>query len=111
MAIAIPIFTSQLEKSREATDLANLRSAYGEAVANALGSSGGTGTSATYKMQQSNTSDWNVDDASLTAPLKNSTSYATWKTNANGTEYVVTVTTNATSGEQTVTIGAPTTTP
>ena len=27
-AIAIPVFTSQMEKSREATDLANLRSAY-----------------------------------------------------------------------------------
>jgi type IV pilus assembly protein PilA len=28
VAISIPIFTAQLEKSREATDLANLRSAY-----------------------------------------------------------------------------------
>ncbi len=30
MAIAIPIFTSQLEKSREATDLSNIRSYYAE---------------------------------------------------------------------------------
>ena len=30
VAIAIPIFTSQLEKAREATDKANLRSAYAE---------------------------------------------------------------------------------
>jgi len=30
IAIAIPIFTSQLERSREATDKANLRSAYAE---------------------------------------------------------------------------------
>lgn len=30
VAIAIPIFTTQLEKSREATDLANVRSAYAE---------------------------------------------------------------------------------
>lgn len=28
VAIAIPVFTTQLEKSREATDLANIRSAY-----------------------------------------------------------------------------------
>ena len=35
-AIAIPVFTSQLEKSREATDAANLRSAYAEAMAAAL---------------------------------------------------------------------------
>ncbi|MBR3317089.1 MAG: prepilin-type N-terminal cleavage/methylation domain-containing protein [Atopobiaceae bacterium] len=33
IAIAIPVFTSQLEKSREATDKANLRSAYAEQMA------------------------------------------------------------------------------
>ena len=32
VAIAIPIFTNQLEKSREATDLANVRSAYAAVV-------------------------------------------------------------------------------
>ena len=32
VAVSIPIFTSQLEKSREATDLANLRAAYAEAT-------------------------------------------------------------------------------
>lgn len=30
VAISIPIFTGQLEKAREATDLANIRSAYAE---------------------------------------------------------------------------------
>ena len=32
-AISIPIFTRQLETSREATDLANVRSAYAEVMA------------------------------------------------------------------------------
>ena len=32
VAIAIPVFTTQLEKSREATDMANVRSAYAEVV-------------------------------------------------------------------------------
>ena len=36
VAIAIPIFTAQLEKSREATDAANLRSAYAEVMAAGL---------------------------------------------------------------------------
>ena len=36
VAIAIPIFTTQLEKSREATDKANIRSAYAEASAELL---------------------------------------------------------------------------
>ena len=35
-AIAIPVFTTQLEKSREAADLANIRSAYAEAMAAAV---------------------------------------------------------------------------
>lgn len=36
MAISILIFTAQLEKAREATDLANIRSAYAEASAELL---------------------------------------------------------------------------
>ena len=35
-AIAIPVFTSQLEKSREATDAANIRSAYAAVQSAAL---------------------------------------------------------------------------
>lgn len=36
VAISIPIFTAQLEKSREATDEANIRAAYAEVMASAL---------------------------------------------------------------------------
>lgn len=36
VAISIPIFTAQLEKAREATDLANIRSAYAEVMAAAI---------------------------------------------------------------------------
>lgn len=36
IAIAIPTFTAQLEKAREAADIANIRSAYAEAMANYL---------------------------------------------------------------------------
>lgn len=36
VAISIPIFTSQLEKAREATDAANLRSAYAEVMTASL---------------------------------------------------------------------------
>ena len=40
VAIAIPIFTSQLEKAREATDAANLRAAYAEVTTDALTNTG-----------------------------------------------------------------------
>lgn len=36
VAISIPVFNSQLEKSREATDEANIRAAYSEVMAAAL---------------------------------------------------------------------------
>lgn len=36
VAIAIPVFTSQLEKSRESTDAANARSAYAELMSMAI---------------------------------------------------------------------------
>lgn len=36
VAIAIPVFTNQLEKAREATDVANIRSAYAEVMACAM---------------------------------------------------------------------------
>ncbi len=36
IAIAIPTFTNQLEKAREAADLANIRSAYAEVMAASL---------------------------------------------------------------------------
>ena len=38
VAIAIPVFTTQLEKSREGVDAANIRSAYAEVVAARMGS-------------------------------------------------------------------------
>ena len=36
VAIAMPIFSAQLEKAREATDAANIRAAYAEVVANGI---------------------------------------------------------------------------
>ena len=41
VAISIPIFTAQLEKSKEATDVANLRSAYASCAAAVLDTNGG----------------------------------------------------------------------
>jgi len=56
-AIAIPVFTAQLEKSREATDQANLRSAYAEQMTNLLtwdGTSTITPITVTSKQTQPN---------------------------------------------------------
>ena len=50
VAIAIPVFTSQLEKSREATDVANVRSAYAGVVTDYL--TNASATQATVSAQQ-----------------------------------------------------------
>ena len=44
VAIAIPVFSAQLEKSREATDIANVRSAYAEVVTQYLDTGDSTST-------------------------------------------------------------------
>jgi len=59
IAIAIPIFTSQLENSREATDAANLRSAYATASAKVLSDGAKKGVSAGPVTMQQTAEGWN----------------------------------------------------
>ena len=75
VAIAIPIFTTQLEKSREAVDAANIRAAYAEVVSEVI--SGNTTASRDVKMKQK-TDGWlstfdfpaNLEEADATASAK-----------------------------------------
>ena len=87
VAIAIPVFTTQLEKSREATDMSNLRAAYAEVMANYL-ANGATGTpSATVTARQTQ-SGWQntengklqvrVDGAEKTISVPAKTASSTW---------------------------------
>jgi len=52
VAIAIPVFTAQLEKSRESTDAANIRNAYAEIIVDILDNPGGAHTHAAVAMKQ-----------------------------------------------------------
>ena len=65
VAIAIPVFTNQLERSKEATDLSNIRAAYAEAVADYLGSGATTAKSATVSIIKQGTAGWVISDAKL----------------------------------------------
>ena len=74
VAIAIPIFTSQLEKSREATDLANVRSAYAEQVAAYLTADDGaaiTDINVPVKQKKPN---WQCDGDEATTTISEGTS-------------------------------------
>lgn len=64
VAIAIPVFTSQLEKSREATDMANIRSAYAQVVVEAIENNAYSGNKVVSLKQQSD--DWATVGAQTT---------------------------------------------
>ena len=69
VAIAIPVFTSQLEKSREATDLANVRSAYAEMMAAYL-TWDGTSTIADIEVPSKQAQDnWQCDGNAATTTI------------------------------------------
>lgn len=57
VAIAIPVFTTQLEKSREATDMSNLRAAYAEVMAEYL-SNGATGKPSAHVTARQTVNGW-----------------------------------------------------
>ena len=102
VAIAIPVFTNQLEKSREATDLANFRSAYAECAAEILTADTATYTCAYKKVDpKQTTSGW------VTSPLPN-IGTATVPTTGivSGTPYYVVV---KDDGSSEITATAPTT--
>ena len=92
VAISIPIFTSQLEKAREATDMANIRAAYAEVVADGLTDPAKTHT-ATVTMKQTK-NDWQTSDvniagipiASLNSIAKANATVSIEYTPANGTD-------------------------
>ena len=65
VAIAIPVFTTQLERSREATDLSNIRAAYAEAVSDYLSKGADEAVTAEVKTIQQQKAGWDIDDAAL----------------------------------------------
>ncbi len=60
VAISIPIFTAQLESSREAVDASNIRAAYAELMAEAL-ATGKAPKNITVPCKQTDTSKWSKD--------------------------------------------------
>ena len=68
VAIAIPTFNDQLEKSRQATDVANIRAAYAEASVKYLSGDGATAGKAETPTLKSE--DFSALDANLTIGTK-----------------------------------------
>ena len=68
-AIAIPVFTAQLEKSREATDLANVRSAYAEQMAAYLTGDNKTAISDINVPVTQTVANWQCDGSNSTTTI------------------------------------------
>jgi prepilin-type N-terminal cleavage/methylation domain-containing protein len=103
VAIAIPVFTSQLEKSREATDIANVRSAYAEVVTNYLTDNDST-TKITVKAQQT-VPGWTDDNSGTIEYFSNNATYS-FSYEAQTTQYVVGITIDSNTGDATPSITA-----
>lgn len=82
IAIAIPTFTAQLENSREATDAANLRSAYAEVKADYLMNN--ASSSKTVASVQADTTSWSNSSLQWPTELKDSTTGKAPLPGANG---------------------------
>lgn len=95
VAISIPIFSAQLEKSREATDAANIRSAYAEVSADML-----TNESSDKKVEvtaKQKKADWQGKDNSKDNTIEIGgqpveASIKGWKVTADSTTNKVTIT-------------------
>ena len=95
VAIAIPVFTTQLEKSREATDLANLRSAYAEQMTQLLTWDGTSTIPAIAVHPKQTQANWQSNANSPTTTIADGlgTSSITVTAKTAGTDWSVTVNT------------------
>jgi type IV pilus assembly protein PilA len=88
VAIAIPVFNAQLEKSREATDIANVRSAYAEVVAEYLANASGKTANVTVTQKQPN---WQGQSGRLAIQVDGTESFINIPAKTSG-QYTVTIT-------------------
>ena len=94
VAIAIPVFTNQLEKAREATDMANIRSAYAEVMACALTDAPNT----TNEVTRTNNDDGSVTWSKHVEAVQKQAGWVSGTTVEIGGEQVAAVTANNNKG-------------
>ncbi len=102
-AIAIPVFTTQLEKSREATDISNVRSAYAEAMAEYMANGASGKYSATAQARQMKPG-WEGESGAVVCRVNGTESRLAYEAVTSGSSYTVTVEAGN-SGKTTITVG------
>ncbi len=77
VAVAIPVFTAQLERARQAADLANIRSSYAEAVSTALSTNAAATGTEEFKVQNTHGKLDEISLDGLTGALKDALNSST----------------------------------
>ena len=102
VASAIPVFTSQLEKSREATDIANVRSAYAEVVTAHL--TGESTSNITVEAKQT-VPDWQGAPGTIEYFSGKKTQAYEYSAVMSGSNYAVGISVDASTGDATPNVG------
>ena len=92
VAVAIPVFTAQLEKAREATDIVNVRSAYAEVMTNYLTHKENESVSAIKVDAKQTIDNWQGPTGFIEYFKDNSTTSQTYSAATVGSQYTVSVT-------------------
>lgn len=91
VAIAIPVFTTQLEKSREATDMSNLRAAYAEVMAEYL-SNGATGNPEATVTARQTVDEWqNTENGTLIVRVNGTEAEVSVDAKTNGDTWTISI--------------------
>jgi len=90
-AIAIPVFTTQLERSREATDMSNVRAAYAEVVADYLAGGAVSAGSATVSARQQQDGWQNTENGTLYTRMNGSEGSVSFAAKKAGQNYTVNI--------------------
>ncbi len=99
VAIAIPVFTAQLEKAREATDIANVRSAYAEVITYYLTDNDST-TSIAVEAKQT-VADWQGASGTIEYFSGKQTQAYNYSAKTSGNNYQVGITVDTSTGDAT----------
>ncbi len=99
VAIAIPVFNAQLEKAREATDMANIRAAYAEVSVDLISNDASTATKDVAATQTKDA--WQTKGDAETVKIGGqdvAASTTGWTVAVNDTSDAVTITANTAAG-------------
>ena len=91
VAVAIPIFSAQLEKSKEATDIANVRNAYAEVTTLWLTDNAAHTVSVDARQAKA---DWQAGSGYVVIQSGGVQSQSTFNAKTSGSSYLVTIDSN-----------------